>query len=52
MSLTLTAISIAVLCLVSGIWVKRKRANARRELQQHSITPEALHTLLAAKQVY
>jgi len=50
MSLTLTAISIAVLCLVSGIWVKRKRANARRELQQHSITPEALHTLLAAKQ--
>ncbi|MGB8887028.1 MAG: rhodanese-like domain-containing protein [Candidatus Korobacteraceae bacterium] len=48
MSLALIAIGIAVLCLAIGIWIKRTRGE--QALEQHSITPEALHTLLAAKQ--
>jgi rhodanese-related sulfurtransferase len=48
MSLTLTAICIAVLCLVIVVWIKRARE--RRELELHSITPEALHTLLVSNQ--
>jgi rhodanese-related sulfurtransferase len=37
-----------VLCLLAAIWIKRKRD--RNELELHSITPEALHTLLASNQ--
>jgi rhodanese-related sulfurtransferase len=48
MSLALTAICIATLCLVIGIWIKRTRD--RHEVEQHSIRPEALHTLLASNQ--
>ena len=48
MSIALTAISVAVLCLLIVIWVKR--ATAGHELEMHSITPEALHTLLASNQ--
>jgi rhodanese-related sulfurtransferase len=47
-SLTLTAICITALCLLIVIWIKRARN--QDELEQHSITPEALHTLLASKQ--
>ena len=48
MSLTLTAICVAVLCLLIAIWIKRTRN--RRVIEQHSITPEALHSLLASNQ--
>ena len=36
---------ICVIILLAVFWVKR--AKDRRELEEHSITPEALHTLLA-----
>ncbi|MGA8312776.1 MAG: rhodanese-like domain-containing protein [Terriglobales bacterium] len=48
MSLILTAIFVAALCLLIAIWIKRVRA--RNEMEQHSITPEALHSLLASDQ--
>ena len=48
MFLTLTAACVMVLCLLAAIWIKRKRD--RNELELHSITPEALHTLLASNQ--
>ena len=48
MSLTLIAICVAVACLLIVIWIKRTRN--RRVIEQHSITPEALHTLLASNQ--
>ncbi len=40
MFLTLTAICVVLLCLLIVIWIKRTRD--RRELELHSITPEAL----------
>jgi rhodanese-related sulfurtransferase len=48
MSLILTAILFAALCLLIAIWIKR--AKTQKELEQHSITPEALHSLLASNQ--
>ncbi|MFI5117762.1 MAG: rhodanese-like domain-containing protein [Terriglobales bacterium] len=48
MFLTLAAICAAVLCLLIGIRIKRKRD--RRDMERHSITPEALHALVAANQ--
>ena len=47
MSLTLTAICFVV-CLLIVIWMKRTRD--RHEMELHSITPEALHALLASNQ--
>jgi rhodanese-related sulfurtransferase len=44
----LTAICAAVLALFTGIWIKRGRD--RRQLEEHSITPEALHELLVRKE--
>ncbi|HEX4019981.1 MAG TPA: rhodanese-like domain-containing protein [Acidobacteriaceae bacterium] len=44
MAITLIAICAAVLLIV--LWTKRTRD--RKELEQHSITPEALHSLLAS----
>ncbi len=47
MSLALIAIVVALLlCLSIVIWIRRVRD--QRLLDQHSITPEALHTLLAS----
>ena len=46
MSVTLTAICVAALCLLIAAWIKRTRH--QDEMEQHSITPEALHTLLAS----
>ncbi len=43
----LIAAIIATLVLI-GFWMKSRRD--RRELQEHSITPEALHTLLTSHQ--
>jgi rhodanese-related sulfurtransferase len=48
MSLILTATCVTALCLLMTIWIKRTRD--QNEMEQHSITPEALHTLLASKQ--
>ena len=48
MSLTLTAICVAALCLLIAIWIKRRRV--QNEMERHSITPEGLHTLLASNQ--
>jgi rhodanese-related sulfurtransferase len=36
------------MCLFFVTWIKR--ATNQREMEQHSITPEALHTLLATNQ--
>src|SRR6266436_47984 len=48
MWLTLTAICVAALCLLIAIWIKRARD--RNQMEQHSITPEALHKLLTSNQ--
>jgi rhodanese-related sulfurtransferase len=44
MTLTLAAIGVVALILFTVIWVKR--AGDRHEMEEHSITPEALHALL------
>jgi rhodanese-related sulfurtransferase len=46
MHLTLMAICLAVACVLIVIWIKRTRD--RRDIELHSITAEALHTLLAS----
>jgi rhodanese-related sulfurtransferase len=46
MALILTAICASAMCVLIVIRIKRR--TDRREMEQHSITPEALHTLLAA----
>jgi rhodanese-related sulfurtransferase len=46
MFLMLIAICVAVLCLLIVTWIKRARE--KREMEQHSITADALHTLLAS----
>jgi hypothetical protein len=48
MSLTLIGICVAVLCLLIVLWMKRTRD--QREVEQHSITAEGLHSLLASNQ--
>ena len=48
MYLNLIAVCVAVACLLIVIWIKRTRD--RREMELHSITAEALHTLLASNQ--
>jgi len=47
-TLILTAICLSVMCLLIVTWMKR--TTGQREMEQHSITPEALHALLAAHQ--
>jgi rhodanese-related sulfurtransferase len=42
----LIALCVALLCLVVGLRIVRKKK--QRELEQHSITAEALHSLLAS----
>jgi len=46
MAVTLTGICALVLSVV--LWIKRTKD--RHEIEQHSITPEGLHTLLASNQ--
>jgi rhodanese-related sulfurtransferase len=46
MLFTLIAICVAVACVLIVIWIKRTRD--RRDMELHSITAEALHTLLAS----
>jgi rhodanese-related sulfurtransferase len=42
----LLVVGVAALCLLIAIWIRRTRK--QQEIDQHSITPEALHTLLAS----
>jgi len=44
-TLILTAICLSLMCLLFVTWIKR--TTNQREMEHHSITPEALHTLLA-----
>jgi len=46
MVLILTAICVSVTILL--IVIRIKRTTDQREIEQHSLTPEALHTMLAA----
>jgi rhodanese-related sulfurtransferase len=46
MYLALTAVALCVLVVA---WTKHKRSSAQQEMERHSITPEALHSLLDAK---
>src|SRR5215469_5478690 len=46
MFLAVTAIGVLVACVLIAMWIKRRRD--RRELELHSITPEALHMLMAS----
>ena len=48
MALILTIICASLMCLFIGIWIKRKSDGT--DMEEHSISPEALHTLLAANQ--
>ena len=48
MALTLIVICVVVLSVLTVIWIKRKRD--RRDLELHSISPEALQALLTSKQ--
>jgi rhodanese-related sulfurtransferase len=48
MLLTLTAICVAVALLSLSIVLRIKRTSDRREMEQHSITAEDLHSLLAS----
>jgi len=48
MALILTAICVSAICLLIAIRIKR--TTDQHEMEQHSISPEALHTLLAANQ--
>jgi rhodanese-related sulfurtransferase len=48
MVLILTAVCVAAVCLFLVMWIKRRIG--RNEIERYSITPEALHTLLAANQ--
>jgi rhodanese-related sulfurtransferase len=48
MYLALSAVFLTMVCLAIAISIKRTRD--RQEMEQHSITPEALHTLLATNQ--
>jgi len=47
-TLILTAICLSLICLLIATWIKHTRDE--REMEQHSITPETLHTLLATNQ--
>jgi rhodanese-related sulfurtransferase len=47
-ALILTAICILLVCLLSVLWIRRTAD--RTEMEEHSITPEALHTLFVANQ--
>ena len=49
MLLTLTAICFAV-ALLSLVFLRKKRVRDQREMEQHSITVEQLHSLLASDQ--
>jgi rhodanese-related sulfurtransferase len=48
MLLTLIAVGAAALIVLIVFWVKRSRVLGEKQMEQHSITAEELHTALAA----
>jgi rhodanese-related sulfurtransferase len=49
MALTLAVVCIGVLGLLAVVWIKRARED-RHEIEEHCITPEDLHALMASQQ--
>ncbi len=49
MSFTVIAICVVVLGLLTFVWIKRRRRDRNNELEQHSITAQELHSLLASQ---
>jgi len=47
-ALILAAICVSVTCGLIALQIKRSKD--RRQLEEHSVTPEILHTLMASKQ--
>jgi len=47
-ALILTAVCVSVTCVLIALQVKRTKD--RRQLDEHTVTPETLHTLLDSKQ--
>jgi rhodanese-related sulfurtransferase len=50
MYLALTAISVAIVCLATLVWWRRKNQRDRDEVERHSMTAQELHSLLASNQ--
>jgi rhodanese-related sulfurtransferase len=48
---TMVILICSVICALICGWVVTKRLRAKRDVEEHSIEPEALHALLSAKQV-
>jgi rhodanese-related sulfurtransferase len=46
----LIAIGVAGLCLLAYVIARARRVKAKREIEERSIEPEALHTLLSGKE--
>lgn len=46
--MTLILVASVLVLVASGIWIKRR--SAKRLLDEHSITPDALHALLSSRQ--
>jgi rhodanese-related sulfurtransferase len=49
MALTLAVVCVGVLGLLAVVWIKRARED-RHEIEEHCITPEDLHALMASQQ--
>jgi rhodanese-related sulfurtransferase len=49
MALILAVVCVGVLGLLAVVWIKRARED-RHEIEEHCITPEGLHTLMASTQ--
>jgi len=45
----IVAIGVVVLGLLIFLWIKRRRRHRKNELEQHSITAQELHSLLASQ---
>lgn len=50
MSVAVLAACIVAICAAVVIWIKYSRIRALRQLEQHSITPDALHAMMASHQ--
>jgi len=47
---TLISVSVAVVGAWIAIWIRRRRDRNRRQMEEHSITPDALRKILASNQ--
>ena len=50
MSFTVLITCVVVVCAAVVIWIKYGTGRARRQLEQHSITPDVLHAMMASDQ--